>query len=65
MPTIVVFCSVVILYFTPALLGRKKRNALAIFCLNLLTGWTVIGWVAALIWAVSYEKALDSGRERV
>ncbi len=38
-------------YFLPAIVGRRKRNAGAIFILNLLLGWTFIGWVAALVWA--------------
>ncbi|PWT79035.1 MAG: hypothetical protein C5B59_00555 [Bacteroidetes bacterium] len=40
------------LYFLPSIIARGKRNAKAIFLLNLLAGWSVIGWVAALIWAI-------------
>lgn len=45
------------LYFLPTILANanKKRNADAIFVLNLLLGWTFIGWVVALVWAVSTE----------
>jgi len=43
------------LYFLPAYLARSKSKSLAIFVLNLLTGWTFIGWIAALIWALSSE----------
>ena len=43
------------LYFIPAFVAKGKRNAGAIFLLNLLAGWTVIGWVAALIWAVTND----------
>ena len=41
------------IYFAPSLVARrrKKRNAVAIFALNLLAGWTIIGWGAALIWS--------------
>ena len=42
------------LYFLPALIAaiRRAQHGLAIGLLNLLLGWTVIGWLAALIWAV-------------
>jgi len=40
------------LYFLPTMVGWKKRNAGAIFVLNLFLGWTFIGWVAALVWAL-------------
>jgi hypothetical protein len=43
------------IYFLPTIIGRGKRNAAAIFWLNLLAGWTVIGWIGALIWAVSKD----------
>ena len=40
-------------YFTPTLVafGRDHYNRGAIFVLNLLLGWTLFGWVAALVWA--------------
>lgn len=44
------------LYFLPFLIGYNKKNAMAIFTLNLLLGWTLIGWVVALVWAVSKDK---------
>lgn len=43
------------LYFLPTIIGLHKRNALAICLLNGLLGWTFLGWVAALIWAVLKE----------
>jgi hypothetical protein len=45
------------LYFLPtAVAFEKKRNHHnkgAIFALNLLLGWTLIGWVGALVWALT------------
>lgn len=35
---------------------KQKKNGTAIFFLNLLLGWTFIGWVAALIWALLEDK---------
>jgi hypothetical protein len=48
------------IYFLPAINGRKKRNSFAIFALNVLLGWTVLGWIALLIWALPSDTA-DSG----
>ncbi|MCU0653584.1 MAG: superinfection immunity protein [Candidatus Pacebacteria bacterium] len=47
----VLFLSV---YFLPTLVAiiRGKRNIGAIFVLNLLLGWSFIGWVLALVWAL-------------
>jgi hypothetical protein len=41
-------------YFLPSAIAvaRKHRNGSAVFMLNLLAGWTVIGWVICLVWAV-------------
>lgn len=49
------FLVLVGLYFLPSIVGYSKRNFSGIFLLNLLPGWTMIGWVVALVWAVTYE----------
>ena len=41
------------LYFLPAFLARNKANFTPILILNLLAGWTFIGWIIALVWALS------------
>jgi hypothetical protein len=43
------------LYFLPAYLARNKSNFTAILVLNVLAGWTFIGWIVALVWALSSE----------
>jgi Superinfection immunity protein len=48
----------VLLYFLPAIIGRDKHDATGIFLLNLFLGWTVIGWVFALVWASTAQPAL-------
>lgn len=42
-------------YLLPAYLAytHDHHNTVAIFALNLLLGWTLIGWVAALVWALT------------
>jgi hypothetical protein len=46
-----------VFYFLPSIiaLARSKRNILSIFLLNLFLGWTFIGWVVALVWAVKVD----------
>jgi hypothetical protein len=40
-------------YFVPAIVARCRhhQNAAAILVLNLLLGWTFLGWIAAMVWA--------------
>ena len=42
-------------YFLPLIIAwwRRHHNTLAIFVLNFFLGWTIVGWVAALVWAVT------------
>jgi hypothetical protein len=47
--------ALVALYFLPTFIGFRKANAGAIFALNLLLGWTLLGWVGALVWALTKE----------
>lgn len=42
-------------YFVPTVVAtlRKHRQAGAIIAVNVLLGWTFIGWVVALVWAMT------------
>jgi hypothetical protein len=44
----------VLLYFVPLIIGavRRVRWFLPLAAVNVLTGWTGIGWIAALVMAV-------------
>jgi T4 superinfection immunity protein len=46
-----------VLYFLPSIvaLARQKRDLVSILLLNFFLGWTAIGWVVALIWAVRVD----------
>jgi hypothetical protein len=50
----------IVLYFIPALVAKNRNhhNALAIFILNFFLGWTLFGWVVALIWAMARAPEL-------
>jgi hypothetical protein len=41
-------------YFLPTLIAEKRKvpHSGTIFLINLLLGWTVLGWIAALVWGV-------------
>jgi len=45
----------IVLYFLPTFLAASRHHpsVLGIFQLNFFLGWSVIGWVIALVWAVS------------
>lgn len=51
MGMILLFCIGLLIYFLPSLMARNHPNSAAIFVLNLFLGWSVIGWVVALVWA--------------
>jgi len=34
-------------------LARGHRNAVAITAVNILLGWTFVGWVVALVWSLT------------
>jgi hypothetical protein len=52
------------LYFIPTMVanGRQHHNAGAIFALNVFLGWTFIGWVASLVWALTATKAASAAQ---
>lgn len=47
------------LYFLPTFAASQRRHpqATAIFVLNLVLGWTFLGWAVALVWAFTNAKA--------
>jgi len=49
-----------VIYFAPTIMAHGKRNSTAIFLLNLLLGWTFIGWVIALVWAATKDATASA-----
>ncbi len=47
----------IVFYFIPSLIAllRGKKNLLAIIALNFFLGWSLIGWVVALVWSLSSD----------
>ena len=40
------------IYFLPSIIGYSKSDFKGILLLNLFLGWTFLGWLGALIWAL-------------
>ena len=58
---IVCLVGLLALYFLPSFIAarRKHRNETGVMVLNFLLGWTFLGWVAALVWAVLEQERGD------
>jgi Superinfection immunity protein len=54
---IVIWAAIIGLYFLPTIIAshNHKKNQNSILALNLFLGWTVLGWIGALVWAVSKD----------
>ena len=58
--------SAALVYFVPALIAKRRHteNLEALFLVNLVFGWTVLGWIGALIWSIiekqNVNESIDS-----
>lgn len=45
------------MYMAPTIIAfwRKHVNTMAICTMNLLLGWTVLGWIFALVWSMTAD----------
>lgn len=52
-----------LLYFLPFFIANARRHPQqgSIFFINLIVGWTLIGWLAALIWSVTGQPETKKG----
>ena len=55
--SLIIFGIAVAVYFIPTIIAfkRKKKDRLAIGALNLLLGWTFLGWVIAFVWSLKSD----------
>jgi hypothetical protein len=56
-PGLLILAVSLAIYFIPYIVASKngKQNAGAIGALNFFLGWTLVGWVVALVWAMSKD----------
>jgi hypothetical protein len=61
MGTFAAFLFLTGLYFLPTVVAaaREKRDVVGIGVVNFFFGWTFIGWVIALIMAISWDRQRD------
>lgn len=56
-PLVIIILAVlsIVIYFCPSIVANSRLHPqkVSIFVLNLCLGWTVVGWVGALVWAYS------------
>jgi len=59
-PGLILLLLVGFVYILPGVVAssRHKRNAGAIWTLNILLGWTLLGWVGALVWAMTHDAVV-------
>ena len=67
MMTFILF--LIAMYWLPTLIAlvRQTPSALGIAALNFFLGWTVIGWIMALVWALAASNSpqvivIENGR---
>jgi len=48
----------ILIYFIPSVVAyyRAHNNMVPIFVLNLLLGFTFVGWVLSLVWALTNDR---------
>lgn len=53
--TMLAFLCAVAMYFLPAIIAHHRRHVSsgAIVLVNLLLGWSIIGWIVCFAWACS------------
>jgi hypothetical protein len=63
---LVIVALVAVVYFLPSLvaLGRRNPDISSVFLINLWLGWTVIGWITAIGWALDRRSQTVSGVAR-
>ena len=53
----------VIFYLIPSIVGMQSKHIKSILIINLLLGWTLLGWIGALIWAINSPEIHETSQE--
>jgi hypothetical protein len=57
----ILFVALIFIYFIPAIAAHKKPQSGSVLALNFFLGWTFVGWVVALAWALKNPERQISG----
>lgn len=54
-----------VLYFLPTVIAYKMKhpNLVLIALINIVLGWTFLGWIGALVWSVVPQQKLKASSE--
>lgn len=57
-PLILIVFVLTCIYFIPSIVAKQRKHydVFAIFITNLFLGWTFLGWVISLIWAMKRHQ---------
>ena len=63
-PGFVNVTALIMLYFLPTIFAGLRRSTMTVWVvlINLLAGWTVIGWIVALVMAIASARQQPSVR---
>ena len=55
---LIILSLIVVVYFLPSMvaLGRRNPDINSVFLINLWLGWTIIGWITAIGWALDRKS---------
>ena len=54
---LLMFAVLIYVYFIPSIVAVKRnhKNHMPIILLNIFLGWSLLGWVAALVWSTTVQ----------
>jgi len=60
---VLMFLTSLAIYLLPTIIAafRRHPNALAIFLIDFLLGWTAVGWIGALVWSLIKPEVTVAG----
>jgi len=60
--SLILISILIISYFLPTIVARWRyhQNTLSITVLNVFLGWTVLGWIVALVWACTAQRGIST-----